>query len=82
MDYFPRGDDAVSFHLQEDPRGLYEAAPGARVAIPDVEHLASRLRWHREHPRESRALGEAARQKTAHLTWLEGARGLLQALGL
>jgi glycosyltransferase involved in cell wall biosynthesis len=82
MDYFPQGDDALSFHLEEDPRGIYEAAPGAHVAIPDIEHLASRLRWHREHPQESRALGEAAREKAARLTWLEGARGLLQVLGL
>ena len=82
MEFFPGGADVLPYRLQDDGRGLYEPVPGARVAVPDVEALAGRLRWHREHAEESRRMGEAAREAVAGLTWLHGAKRLLEEVGL
>ena len=80
MDFFPAGPDALPYVLREAGAALYEPAPGAHVAIPDVQALAERMRWHREHPAESRALGAAARRAVSKLTWQNAARKLLALL--
>jgi len=80
MDYFAESSDALPFHLEEDAGALYEPVPGAHVAVPDVEALAERMRWHREHPVESKGMGEALRQGVAGLTWGNSTKRLLAVL--
>lgn len=80
LDFFPNSEDLLPYRLVEAGGALYEAAPGAQAAVPDVEALARRLRWHFEHPEASRALGEAGRKKVAHLTWERAAQELLSTL--
>lgn len=79
-DFFPGGPDAIPYRLEDAGDRLYEAAPGARVAIPSIEALAERLRWHFEHREESLALGEAGRKAAEGLTWAEAARKLAAVL--
>lgn len=80
MDFFPRGPDAIPYRFEDAGDRLYEAAPGARVAIPSVEALAERLRWHFERREESRALGEAHRKAAEGLTWAEAGKKLAVVL--
>ena len=81
MDFFPPGDDVLPYRLVEASDVLYEPAPGAHAAIPEVEAIAARMRWHFEHPDESRALGEQGRGRVAHLTWAAAAKRLLEVIG-
>jgi glycosyltransferase involved in cell wall biosynthesis len=80
MEFWPFRDDALPYRLESAGDALYESVPGARVAVPDAEALAARLRWHYEHPRESREIGLEARRAVAGMTWQESARRLLAAL--
>jgi glycosyltransferase involved in cell wall biosynthesis len=80
LDFFPSREDLVSYRLAEVTEGLYQSAPGARVALPDVDALAERLRWHWEHRDESRALGALAKSTVVSLTWPSGAKKLLEAI--
>lgn len=80
MEFWPCRDDALPFRLENAGDALYEPVSGARVAIPDVEALAARLRWHYEHPGESREIGLEARRAIEGMTWQESARRLLRAL--
>lgn len=82
MGFFPPGPDALPYRFAEAGDALYEPAPGAHVAIPHVDALAGRMRWHREHPGESRASGAGNVRRVEGLTWRNGARELLrQCLG-
>jgi glycosyltransferase involved in cell wall biosynthesis len=80
--YFPESPDAIPYRIEEAGSRLYQLTPGAHVAIPDEEALATRMRWHREHPEDSRTLGLLSRQHVACWTWRRSARRLLQVLGL
>ena len=73
LDFVADGPDLLSFELKEAESSIYETVPGAKVAIPDVEELAERLRWHFEHREESRAAGSRARQNVRNLTWKRSA---------
>lgn len=80
MDFLPGGPDAIPYNLIEAGDRLYEPAPLARVAVPRIEELASRMRWHFDHAEESGALGLNARDCVARLTWAYAARRLVQVL--
>jgi glycosyltransferase involved in cell wall biosynthesis len=79
LEFHPGGGDLVPYRLEAAGDALYEAVPGARAAIPDIEALSARMRWHYEHPDASRRLGDAARSAVAGWTWREAARRLLEA---
>ena len=80
MEFFPTGLDAIPFELRDAGDCLYEVAPGAVVARPDVGAIACRMRWHFENRNESAALGIAARGAVAKLTWGRAAEQLLETL--
>lgn len=80
MDFFPAGPDAVGYRLVEAGDRLYQKAPGGKLALPDVDALAERMRWHYLHREASRALGIDSRSRVAGLTWLNAARTLAGAL--
>lgn len=75
-DFLPSDDDRIGFELCEDARGIYTPAPGAKVAIPDVDALAARLRWHADRPDLSRRRGQALATHVQNLTWTHAAREL------
>jgi glycosyltransferase involved in cell wall biosynthesis len=80
MDYFPPGPDALPYRLADAGESLYEPAPGAHAALPDVDALVERMRWHRRHAAESRALGVDCARRVAHLTWARSATSLLDVV--
>ncbi len=83
VEYFPYGDDLLPFDLIDDDvekSALYEPAPGARLAVPRIEALVERLRWHHEHPDASRRLGRMARKGVREMTWRRAAEGLVDVL--
>lgn len=81
LDFVPRTDDLLPFELVEAGTALYEPVSGARLAVPRLDALVERLRWHRAHPAESRSLGERCRDHVEPLTWNAAARELLKLLG-
>ena len=80
MEFVPPGPDIVPYRLTEAGAALYKEVPGAHAAIPEVDAIVERMRWHRSHPEQSRELGLLARERVAHLTWIEAARRLLKVL--
>jgi glycosyltransferase involved in cell wall biosynthesis len=80
--FFASRDDLIDHRLASVPYALYEEAPEARVAIPSVDSLAARMRWHRDHPEASRQLGAEGRERVRGMTWLAAARRLLEAAGV
>lgn len=80
LDYAPAGEDLLPCRLEEGGGALYEPTPGARVAVPRIDALAARMRWHFENPERSRERGEGNRRAVRHLTWENAARELLRLL--
>jgi len=75
-EFFEAGADGVPYDLRPGGDALYEAAPGARIAVPHVATLADRMRWHADHPLESAELGQRGQATISHLTWHNAARRL------
>lgn len=76
LDFTLPGPDQLPFRLEAGGDRLYEQAPGAQVAVPDVEALQARMRWHFEHAEASRQIGIASRQRVRGMTWLAAAQVL------
>ena len=79
-EFMPAGPDLIPYQLTEARGEIYESARGAHVAIPDVEALARRMRWHFDHPVQSQELGRTAQDAVAHLTWTAASQHLLGVL--
>jgi glycosyltransferase involved in cell wall biosynthesis len=80
VEFMPPGDDLLPYRLEEAGDALYEPVPGAQVAVPDVDALVDRLRWHYANREASRRLGEEARRAVVDLTWGAAAGRLLAEL--
>ena len=80
LDFLPPGPDLLPFRTIEGGDALYEPVSGALQAVPDVDALRQRLRWHFEHREESAALGRVALQAAAALTWDAAAADLFRVL--
>lgn len=80
----PGGDDCLPYRLvdAESVHGVYVSVPGARVAQPDIDALAARLRWHHEHRAASHAEGDRVRTHGAPWTWARCAHTLLTRWGV
>ena len=80
LDFAGKHGDLVDYDLQLRDDGLYEPVEGALVAVPRVDLLGERLRWHYDHPESSREWGQRARQAVASMTWDAATGQLLEAL--
>lgn len=80
LEFLPAGEDLVPCRMAEAGDALYEWVPGARVAIPEVDALVARLRWHYDNREASRRLGERLRRAVTGLTWSAAAERLLGEL--
>ncbi len=81
MDFLPRGADRLPYRLDTAGSALYEPVEGAMVARPEVDALAARMRWHYDHPGDSRRIGDVNRLHAAPRTWDAAARQLLEVIG-
>ncbi|MCA8961725.1 MAG: glycosyltransferase family 4 protein [Planctomycetes bacterium] len=73
-------EDLVRVHQREAGPSIYHPTPGAQVAVADIDSLARRLRWHFDHPEESRAIGRHRAPGFRTMTWAKCAAGILAAL--
>ncbi len=78
-EFLPAGPDQLPFELANDSRALYESVPGAECAIPDVDSLAERLRFHFEARAESREIGRRLAESVAPLTWKRTASEIIKS---
>ena len=69
MEFAGVAGDVVDFDLQLRPEGLYQPVDGALVAVPRVESLAERMRWHFDHPGPSRKMGQQGHQAVSSMSW-------------
>ena len=81
MEFLPQGDDRLPYRLEEAGTSLYATAHGALVARPEADALTFRMRWHYDHPEDSKHLGLANRVHVAGWTWDAAARQLLGVIG-
>lgn len=80
LDFLPPGPDLVPYNLMEAGAALYKEVPGAHAAVPQIEALVERMRWHQSHPEQSRGLGSGVREQVASLTWTQAAKQLMKVL--
>ncbi len=80
LDFVPEGPDLIPVELQEGQNYLYEPTPGALVAIPHIDNLAERMRWHFEHPRSSKEVGVGQREAVKNLTWTHASEKLFKVI--
>ncbi len=77
---FDVGPDLIEPRVTDAGQALYHPTPGASVAVPNVERLAERMRWHFDHPEESRRVGAELQERTRQWTWRASAEQLLVAM--
>ena len=74
------GPDLVPYTLVKAEEELYAEAPDAQYAIPSVDAIVERMRWHYEHPDQSAAKGLEGRFAVSHLTWANATQQLVDVL--
>jgi len=82
MDFVSNSGDIVDYDLQTRDEGLYEPVEGALVAVPKIDSLAQRLRWHFDHPESSREMGQRGGRAVRSMSWDSATRQLLDCLPL
>ena len=82
LDFCLPGEDLVPYELTRNPEALYEPHTDGQLAIPNIEALSSRMRWHFDHRDASRTLGERCRAAAASMPWKQAAETLLTRLDL
>jgi glycosyltransferase involved in cell wall biosynthesis len=80
LDFCVPGDDLIPYDLIDGRDALYEPVSGAQLAVPDVDALGVRMRWHFDHREASAALGVRCRETAAPRTWTDASRALLEGL--